>query len=221
MKIKISAKILCAATAFASAILSGCSQMGLYPPPAVPAFGTPAISKDSYSYDEDKNVFTIRTNKESYLSAKGYTLWFLMDKSAEDNMNFRLCKKSGDAEYSYGILIGADEAGKSMLCILINANGFWGAGKIRNGKYIEYKPMGPSGDLKRGIGIENTVSVRKVSAEGKYEISFNGSDAKEDIYDSSASGLRGGRYGYVATVSPTENFVRSWLEVEYEKLVEE
>lgn len=184
--------------------------------------GTAAVRGDElFSAGEDGETVLI-TFDERYLNGgKGYTLWTL--EEARGGLEFEAVevtvqKMSGDSRAGYGVAFCAQERGgkQHMLVALVNCEQQYQLGKVIGGSYRALHGWKTGGSLERGYAA-NTIQIRREG--GQFVLSFNGQEA-ERFSDSVESDLNSGRLGYVAVISPHEDFPHVPVEIRYTKRVQ-
>lgn len=128
-------KLLACITAFA--LLASCGLAPLEEASAPETMEQTSVKEEStlFTADAQSRIFTFETNDKKYLGERGFTLWTAQgtnESGSFEPIEARLCKESGKAEAGFGLVFCAQEAGGRpfMLAVLINANGYYTAGKV-------------------------------------------------------------------------------------------
>lgn len=159
----------------AIAMLVSCSLAPIEEASAPKSIEQTNIKEESslFTADLQSKIFTFETNDKKYLGERGFVLWTVQGTNGSDSFEpfeVKLCKESGKAEAGFGIVLCAQEIGGKpfMLAVLINANGYYTAGKVTDGEFSHINGGWKSSThINKGHGIKNTVAVTYDSGSGK------------------------------------------------------
>jgi hypothetical protein len=157
--------------------------------------------------------YDFTTNDSAYIGPNGFTLWSLApaDQATFVRRTVSLSKASGELYAGYGIVFCQYDTGspalvESMLLVMINAAQQYTVGEATGSTYTPYtSPLWvPSTSLVRGYGVSNTVEVTR-DETGLFSLFLN--SGLEMTFRDGRTPLRvGGRDGYLAVISPYDNF---------------
>lgn len=172
--------------------------------------------------DESSNSVRFFTNDPLCSDYNGTTFWKIgtYQEAEMKTITVKVSKTSGYRYSGYGIIFCVQDS-DNFLTVLIDTQRGYTAGKVVDGEYtplIEFSPnvyWGDSEYLTIGYGVSNEISVN-YDESNNFTISFNGHDNIITFNDSEAPFFTGGYYGYIATVSPYENFPNEPVEVYFE-----
>ena len=201
---------------FTCLIISGCSGYAIGNGGSTAVEETIVIEEDLFNSQDSVYSFTFKTNNKKYLSSKGYTIWSLPKTNYIDSfsMEVELTKLSGKDNMGYGIVFSAFETEqgiKKMQAVLINTNGQYTIGNISNGKFEIDKDWTYTQNLIKGYNTNNIKII--YSDNSNFKLFFNGHE--ECDFTSIRNNFRNTSYGFVATISPYEDFDSSLVWVEY------
>lgn len=171
--------------------------------------------------DEQNKIFTFETNDKKYLGERGFTLWTAQstnESGSFEPVEARLCKESGRAEAGFGIVFcGQETEGRHfMLAVLINANGYYTAGKVTDGTFSHINGGWKSSNhINKEHGIKNTVAVTYDSGSRNFLLRINGYDTAEFTAPEGIT-FKGSRRGFAAVISDSEDFPEIPVRVTFE-----
>ena len=129
-------------------------------------------------------------------------------------MEVELTKLSGKDNMGCGIVFSAfetEQGTKKMQTVLINTNGQYTIGNISNGKFEIDKDWTYTQNLIKGYNSNNIKII--YSGNTNFKLFFNGHE--ECDFTSIRNNFTNTSYGFVATISPYEDFDSSLVWVEY------
>ncbi len=165
---------------------------------------------------------TLYTNNLKYWSVRGYTLWKFFNKEIVDNLapKIKVRKLQGEAGAGYGLICFRNKQNNEdrFLCILVYMDGKYSVGYAVNGKYETIVWKRECEKLQKGIGVTNTIRVKK---NGKaIEIYFSDEEGVPSDYiieNPDKYKLGEGEAGVIGIISPKDNFPDTFVHIEYEK----
>ena len=172
----------------------------------------PAEEKSSlFKKDESNGSFVLEVSDRKYLKDSGCTFWTSSFENESDGfspLTVTAIKESGEKDAGFGTVFCIQEKdGKSfMLSFLINVQGLYSAGTIKDGTFSHINGGWKSCDwINRGWGVTNEISITHDEENARFIASINGHavlsfSCPEGI---SFSGCRG---GFAAVISGRENF---------------
>lgn len=186
------------------------------PEPDIPEF-----VEENTLFELTDSVRLFSTNIFEYGAGNGTTYWIEEESPVPmfSDFSVRLTKISGHSLGGYGVFFAQRNSVTddfSALAVLINTVGEFCVGLIDQGTFAYIKEWTDSDFLSYGYSLNNNLSVEAIDT-GEYRILFNG----EEVYsfeDSSDEPHTGGGFGYLAVVSPLENFPSVPVKVEFENL---
>ena len=167
---------------------------------------------------ENLQEYLFSTADKNLAGSTGTTFWVVCEKDFNDSLEFRdfsaeVTKISGNSKAGYGLVFCQNENEKneqSLLCVLINVNGFYSIGKLSENCFEKINEWTYSENLNTGY-TSNLISVQK--KEDKYQIYFNG-NLETSFFDNKKILIPGGR-GFVAVVSSEEKFPEQSVKIRY------
>lgn len=163
------------------------------------------------------------TSDAGYLSPRGYTLWSLKAEPQAEFASRRVLagKLSGYGATGFGIVLchreAEDPGMESMLVAMINIEQEYIVGEARGAAFFPLVEWTSSTALKRGYAQENAISVDLDRRTRFFSLYLNGIHAC-DFTPSSPEYELGGGNGYIAVVSPREEFPASPVHIVFKEL---
>lgn len=172
-----------------------------------------------FEQDAEESFYVFELNDERYITENGYTFWTV--KNINEKINFEpvcatLSKQSGKAESGFGIVFLSQKIdGKDfLLTVMINTKGQYVIGKYMDGQFTLISDWKTSDYLQRGYGVKNKVQV---NYDGEaFILSLNGFEVSTFTVGESLTFWRS-KSGYVAVISPYENFPATSVKVTFEE----
>ncbi len=173
--------------------------------------------------EQGEGILDFETSDPAYLGPKGYTLWSLKaDPQAEFSSRRVLAVKLGGyGATGFGLVfchrdseVPAEEA---MLVAMINAEQEYIVGEAKGAVFAPLAGWAPSTALKRGYGQANEIRVELDRSTGFFTLILNGIEACE-FAPSDPSYELGGGNGYIAVISPREDFPASPVHIVFKEL---
>ncbi len=197
-------------------IISSCSGYVIGGGNTSPVEETEVIQEDLFK-SEDGSSFIFKTNNKKYLKNRGYTIWSLPKTNNTDSfgMDVDILKQSGKDNMGYGIVFSAYETQEGiskMQAILIDVNQNYIIGNISDGKFEASKSWTYTKNLNGGYNTNN-IKINFDENEKKFKLFFNG--LEEPTFSSITDNFQNTSYGFVATISPYEDFDSSFVWIEY------
>jgi len=166
---------------------------------------------------QENEITTFSLCDEQYWSSQGYTLWSF-DKelsAAYSSLNFTIQKQSGTPEAGYGIIFAqyTTNTVNNMLILLLNTQGQYCVGELKNSKFYTLKSWTSHDCINKGYAVENAVSINYKNY--KYQIKIN----NVEVYTIKKNSLlyTTGKVGYIAVISPKDNFPDERVLITYTK----
>ncbi|MBB6480909.1 hypothetical protein [Spirochaeta isovalerica] len=180
----------------------------------------PEFVEENTLFELNDSVRLFSTNVFEFGAGNGTTYWIEEEIPVPVFSDFavRLTKNSGHSLGGYGVFFAQRNSGTadfSALAVFINTVGEFCVGLIEQGTFSYIKEWTDSDSLSYGYSLNNILSVEAIDT-GEYRIIING----EEVYsfeDSSEEAHTGGGFGYLAVVSPLENFPSVPVKIEFEK----
>jgi hypothetical protein len=207
-------------------LLSGCSRdSGIDIPPEAESVPEFILSSELFVSEPAADGYTrtvFRTNDVSYWTHEGSTLWTVFGGEEVEfiSRTVTVSKSSGFSGGGYGIVFCQGEhevegiLKPAMLVVMVNNNGQYIIGKALGGVFSDFGWWQPSAFLNRGAGASNELSVIYDEILGKYRLLINGSNV-DDFIDDDIPVLRGGKNGYIAVITPFDNFPVHSVNINY------
>ncbi len=180
---------------------------------------TAVIEENSTLFVEEAETGLVNftTNESRFLGTYGFTLW-METGQVEDPftaLSVQLTKYSGVEEAGYGIVFCSGE--NSRLVLLINTRGEYIIGELAGNSFTVLQEWTSTADLKKGYSQTNKADIAYDQDTGNFTLTFNDGDAiifrdDEEPYHTS------GAPGYIAVISPLENFPDVPVSIDYEFL---
>jgi hypothetical protein len=167
-----------------------------------------------------KTVF--RTNDVKYWRHEGATLWSVWGSGEKEfsSRTVKAAKTSGHSGGGYGVVFcqGEYEVGgkptPAMLVVMINNNGQYIVGKVVGGEFTDFGWWKTSPYISTSAGFLNEISVEYNAEDKEYSLKINGNEV-EQFSDDEYPTLHGGKNGYIAVITPYDNFPSSFVNVYY------
>ena len=179
------------------------------------------IINTGWTNDNGDNIFDFFTNDPECSDDNGTSFWKYgtYQEAGMTSVTVNVWKTSGYLYSGFGIIFCVQNE-KNFLTAMINTQRDYTVGKVVDGNYSplldfgEGVDWGNCDDLKAGYGLSNTIKVEYKGANN-FELYLNGAYVTTftDNYDPH---FAGGYYGFIATVSPHENFPDDPVEVFFE-----
>lgn len=186
-------------------------------------------NNDLFEVSENSEVeFVFKTNNKSFIREDGYTIWCEKFENNTDNfipIKCKVQKISGISEMGYGIIFCSKTESLTqnyLLTVLINTKQQYNVGKVKNGKFISLSNGWNYSNVLYAGNSVNEIEVDYIndgqSYNKKFKLKLNG---YEIIYFSDPEQVdpvfKNTMSGYVASISPLEDFDTSRVEVKYIK----
>lgn len=186
-------------------MMQSCPVTFLQPSVQMPGASTAVQNSDLFVKDEDSGVVSFSTSDEAYIGEYGYTLWTEEPEVFTPfvRLNVTLSKISGDEYAGYGVVFCSSE--ETMLVLLINTKKEYLIGKLTGNAFTPMPGWEESPDLLSGYNRTNTVDITRDPESGSFKVSFNGGKPVT-FRDDEDPFLTGGRNGFMAVISPRDNF---------------
>ena len=173
-------------------------------------------------FSKEGEKITLYTNNLKYWSVRGYTLWKFFNNETIDKLSpkIKIRKLQGETGAGYGLICFRNKQNNEerFLCILIYMDGKYSVGYAVNGKYQTIVWKKECERLQKGVGVINTIRVKK---NGKaIEIYFSDEEEFPSDYiieNSDKYKLGTGEAGVIGIISPKDNFPDTFVHIEYEK----
>ena len=182
---------------------------------------TNTIAESEDLFVSDGSGQTFATNIFEYGSGNGATYWteILPASDTFTTVNVEMSKISGYKLGGFGVFFShsdADSNDFSALTVLLNMNGEYCIGLIEDSAFSYIKEWTSNSYIIASYNVANRVCITEQSA-GRYSIAVNG-ETIDEFEDDSDPVHDGGGYGYIAVVSPLENFPSEAVEVYFETI---
>lgn len=179
----------------------------------------PVLEKEDF-FISNGNTRIFSTNTYEFGTGFGATYWIEESGSTESFNPFSISVKklSGHTLGGFGVFFAQRNIGSaefSALTVLINCQGEYCIGLIENQSFSYISQWTDCSFLIQGYNQINVISISG-DVPGEYWISFNQNDVYQ-FKDSSEPLHSGGGFGYLAVVSPLENFPSVPVSIEFEK----
>jgi len=208
-----------------SLFLTGC--LGEYLPESIAdLYETPPFT---WSYElfestitEDGYTRTIfRTNDVKYWTLEGSTIWTVWGEAEAvfTSRTVRMSKSSGFSTGGYGIVFCHGEheiegyKKHAMLVVMINNNRQYIIGKAVGGVFTDFGWWRTTPHLDSG-GAPNLVTVTYDEEAEKFRLIINGHEV-DQFSDNDFPVLRSGRNGYIAVITPFDNFPFTGINISF------
>jgi len=195
------------------------------PQPFVPA-NTPAgevvgVASQLFTAETKPGTMRFKTNDPDYYTNHGATAWYINSEQAATEFTSRevaLTKFSGNAGAGFGLICGyrIDPVyGATMLVLLINTEREYYIAEITENLIETIVPWKESLLLSRGYNQHNVVRLEYTAKQ--FTLYFNGQletefrDDAEPFHDS-------GKNGYMAVISPLDDFPAIPVEIQFEEV---
>ena len=166
-------------------------------------------------------AFTFETNDTKYLTADGWTIWTVPNVNATESfepLSVEAVKESGITEAGFGIVFCVQkiEGRPFMLTVLINASGYYTAGKVFDGAFSHISGgWKSSGFINRGCGIKNTIAVSYDAGTKNFLLKINGYEITSFTVSEQIA-FKGSRSGFAVVIADNENFPGKPVRVTFE-----
>lgn len=123
-------------------------------------------------------------------------------------LSVETAKESGRAEAGFGIVFCVQkiEGRPFMLTVLINAGGYYTAGKVFDGAFSHISgDWKSSGFINRGCGIKNTIAVSYDEGRRNFLLRINGHEVTEFAVPEETA-FKDSRSGFAVVIAHNENF---------------
>jgi len=194
-----------------------------------PPFTEASLLFESEELANGRTLTIFRTNDLQYWTHEGMTLWSVFGHG-EDPFTSRsvtVAKSSGSTLGGYGIVFChgiheieiEDEENifvPAMFVVMINNDGYFITGKAVGGVFNDFGWWRTSNLLRKGDGTENEITVTYDETEEEFSLYFNG-QFQESFKDDGMPVLTGGRNGYIAVITPFDNFPAVGIDVYFEE----
>lgn len=184
--------------------------------------GTGTVTEDSALFeaaDGSEGVYVFRTNDTAYSGGSGWSFWTLVGEDSRPFPGYSaaLVKTSGNSRAGYGIVFCHEGSGsaETMLVAMINVSGEYLVGEVVGAEFSALVPWTSSGRLKTGYNQRNEVAV--FLSDGAFSLWLNG-ESVETFEDEEPPLHTGGRCGFLAVVSPLDDFPGTPVRVTFEEL---
>jgi len=167
----------------------------------------------------DPAHFVLETNDTKYHGTSGFTLWTanIGNQATFIARTVSVMKASGVSGAGYGIVFchGTDAASGSetMLVVMINNNREYIVGEVIGAEFTEILPWTETATLTGGYNQKNTIALSR-DGEGLFTLSLNGTTAAT-FRDEETPFHTGGNDGYLAVISPGDDFPTESVHIEY------
>nr|MBP3681587.1 hypothetical protein [Clostridia bacterium] len=171
--------------------------------------------------NENEESYVFNTNSKTYLKNNGYTLWTIKyenDESEFEEIEFSVCKESGNIDAGYGLVFCSQELENDsfMLSVMINSNGQYIIGKILNGNFCVISNWQTCNYINRGLGIKNKIKIEFNDETEMFQLIINEKFVtKFSISDNIE--FKKSKYGFVVVIANNEHFPNQPVKVTYEK----
>lgn len=185
------------------------------------------INDDDDTYiEEDETLFSDQTGEIAFSinyfefgSGQGATYWMEQEASEGnfEELSFDLNKVSGYKLGGFGVFFSQREKDTddfNALSILLNADGEYCVGLIEDSSFTYIKEWTNHDNLNSGYNLENSINL--TLSGDIYTLTINDGYACE-FEDASEEQHNDGGYGYLAVVSPLENFPSITVNVLFSK----
>ena len=205
-------------------IFTGCPNSGIpygwqlpqAPPPLV--WIDELFSEENIGNGITQTVF--RTNDTKYRTREGTTMWTVWDEGSGDfeSRTVGMTKSSGYSGGGYGMVFCHGEYEidgdfiHAMLVIMINNDGQYIVGKVTGGVFTDFGWWKTTPHITKSAGYFNELKVDYIQETGKYRLEINGYEI-EHFSDDNFPALRSGRNGYIAVITPFDNFPWSGVDI--------
>lgn len=155
---------LCLAFVIAAIVLSGCDNSS----------GSSDLPVDTKKWVTTDGYYQFYTNDAQLFN---YTFWYPLannDTTAVFNSFTGITKKiSGSPDYGFGFLF-CNTGDNDFYYVLINTQGYYLVGKHSASGWSTIIDWKASASIKKGMDVENVVTVVRTVNTGDFAISFNG-----------------------------------------------
>jgi hypothetical protein len=194
-------------------ILAGCS--GPLPPPQTDDDKV-VLQTTLFVWDADSNSYKFKTNDPRFVGFSGSTIWKL-GTTHENTMNeveLNTYKTSGDDDGAFGVVFCAQDE-HNFLAVFIDVNQNYIVGKVVDDTFTAISPSWTTdSNLNAGFGVRNKIRVQ-YQGNQQFRLWFNDVEII-DFEDTELPFFIGGRYGFIAEVTPKELLPEQFVECHYE-----
>lgn len=205
-----------------SALAAGCPLPGSWTP-ADEGGDSGVIEESSALFEPVEGLPGVRdfwTNDTRYEGGDGHTFWTPVGDVLEPfrEQAAALTKFCGNGRAGYGIVFchgTAEDGRESMLTAMINTAGEFIVGEVTGAAFTALIPWTACSWLKTGYNQRN--EVRVTLSDGTFALRLNGR-ATAEFEDSEPPFHETGRGGFIAVISPLDEFPESPVHVRFEEL---
>lgn len=200
-------------------ILCSCPSPVSSTRPDVPDPDNPPVIEKQELFVEAGSVRTFSTNIYEFGAGQGATYWVEEESAVPLFYDFsvEVKKLSGYSLGGYGVFFAQRNSVTedfAALALIINNVGEYCVGLIEDKSFSYLKEWTDSAYLIKGYNQGNRLSISGLG-QGEFRVSINGNEVFE-FTDSSDPVLSGGGFGYLAVISPLENFPSIPVTVQFE-----
>ena len=167
-----------------------------------------AVSTELFRPTDAEGEWRFFTNDDANALPWGKSFWSPAGDSQDpfESWSLIVTKDGGEAYAGYGMILchGGDGTTESMLTVMLRCDGYFQAAEVIGADYRPFDDWRRIDAIDEGYGRENEISVERDSG-GTFTLRINGveicrfSDDEEPFHD-------GGAQGFLAVVSPLEDF---------------
>jgi len=187
-----------------------------------PDLTNPPLIKDPDLFIDvgsDTRLFSV--NEYKLGPGEGVTYWFEEVPSALDfsTVSVNINKISGYRLGGFGVFFSQKNISTSdfsALTVLIDTERNYCIGLISEGSFSYIKTWSNHLAINSGDNRNNKITISEIS-DGKYQLNINEVDIW-DFEDQSDPKHNGGGFGYIAVVTPLENFPSIPVSIKYENI---
>jgi len=174
------------------------------------------VNSELFALDGDTGIISFTTNDVKYSGKNGYTLW-TEETVVQDpfiHLNVTLNKTSGNEAAGYGVVLGSHDG--TMLVVLINTYQEFIIGELTGNLFTELQSWEKDESLKSGYNKLNIIDISCNSGTDNFSLSFNGGEINSFRDDEEPFHLSG-KNGYMAVISPLDNFPETPVSITFKK----
>lgn len=178
------------------------------------------IEEILFEYSQEHSDYIFKTNDSRYIGFEGNSIWKLSQTSENEMTSFEadVYKTSGDQAGGFGLIFCASTI-NSFFFIEIDTNQGYLIGKVTEGSAEALSEGWDISDaLKPGFGVKNKIKIEYVGSQ-KFDVYFNDEMAIQ-IEDTNTPFFTGGRYGFIADVTPNDDFPLLPVECHFDPSIE-
>ena len=177
------------------------------------------VEEHAELFIEDETEYVCSMNDTKYIKPKGCTIWCIENENNEEvfeEITASIYKQSGKPQAGYGIVFLGQTINEKefLMTVMINISGYYNIGKIIDGHFYSISKWCPTRYLQKGYGVTNKLKISH--SNNKFILSINGNEVYEFRLEEKIS-FKGSKSGYVAVISPEENFPAESVTVVYKK----